>query len=229
MTFVLFLHQVTRAQEEERKRIARELHDDTAQTIAILGRELDEVLRVQQGESPDTTRRLVHARDLATQTLTGIRRFSHELRPPMLDDLGLAAALDALLVEIAQPEGISTRFEVHGEAGRLNAEAELTLYRIAQEAIRNAQKHAASTEILVVLEFSEGSERAVHLSIVDDGIGFELRPLHSQEPPERRSLGLIGMHERAALLAARLEIESAPGRGTRIDVTYPSGEGGAHP
>ena len=217
----LLLHRATRAQEEERKRIARELHDDTAQDLATLRRELDEVLRQNDAPSPELAGRLVHACDLAADALSSIRRFSHDLRPPMLDDLGLAPALDSLLAAATSVKGTTGRFQVKGKARRLHAEAELTLYRIAQEAIRNAEKHAAPTSIEVTLAFLP---KEVRLSVVDDGVGFNPQQLRRRDRGKSEGLGIIGMQERAALLGAQLDIDSAPGGGTRVVATCPIGD-----
>lgn len=212
-----FLQQVTRAQEEERKRIARELHDDTAQTIALLRRELDEALRIEGPFDGEAAARVAHARDLATQTLLGVRRFSQDLRPPMLDDLGLVAALEALVTEIAAQEDVAARLEVEGGIQRLDPEVELTLYRVAQEALRNAGKHARASTILARLEFQPD---AVRLTVQDDGRGFDAQALLESNPAERGCLGLVGMQERAGLLGADLTIESTPGVGTHVTMTY---------
>lgn len=212
------LHEVTRAQEEERGRIARELHDEVAQDMAMLRRELDELLREECAASPYASRRLNRARDVAAQSLTDIRSFIHDLRPPMLEDLGLAAALEALVNDLVRTTGISGRLGVTGEVQRLDPEAELSLYRIAQEAIRNARKHAKAGNVDVTLIFGEGE---VRLGIADDGVGFDRDRFRRGDDPQPDSLGLIGMQERATLLGASLDIDSTPGHGTRVVTTYP--------
>lgn len=214
-----FVHQVTMAQEEERKRIARELHDETAQNLALLRRELQESIRAQPEAGSETGRRLGRAYDLAGETLQGVRRFTSNLRPPVLDDLGMVPALETLVSEMTLETGGATPLEVSGTPRRLEPEAELMLFRIVQEALRNAQKHARATRIAVSVRFNEAS---VDIAVSDNGKGFDTTGVSSVGSSEGH-LGLAGMQERAGLLGADMGVESQPGRGTKVWLHYPTG------
>lgn len=209
-----YARQVTQAQEEERKRIARELHDDTAQALVLVARGLDAVSD-SGGRLPKAAMaRLEEVRSLAQRTLSNVRRFSRDLRPPVLDDLGLVPALEWLASEMSPRTATRVSVRVHGEPRRLAADAELNLFRIAQEALRNVEKHAAASEALVEVVFADGR---VEFSVSDNGRGFELS--QRQIPPRRARLGLLGMEERAELLGGNLDVRSRPGEGTRVSVT----------
>jgi len=199
--------QVLTAQEEERKRIARELHDDTAQALTsvlvrlrLLERSLEDE-RLQRG--------LAELRDLTGATLEGVRRMAIDLRPPMLDDLGLEAALQSHVQDFSQRWPIRATF-ASSRLGRLPAEVELVLYRIVQEALSNVAKHANASRALVRLT---GRGRALRLLVEDDGCGFDVEATrHSRES----GLGLFGMEERLALVSGTLRVESVVGEGTRV-------------
>jgi len=199
--------QVLTAQEEERKRIARELHDDTAQALTsvlvrlrLLERSLEDE-RLQRG--------LAELRDLTGATLEGVRRMAIDLRPPMLDDLGLEAALQSHVQDFSQRWPIRATF-ASSRLGRLPTEVELVLYRIVQEALSNVAKHANASRALVRLT---GRGRALRLLVEDDGCGFDVEATrHSRES----GLGLFGMEERLALVSGTLRVESVVGEGTRV-------------
>ncbi len=199
--------QVLTAQEEERKRIARELHDDTAQALtSVLVR-----LRLLERSLEDERlgRRLGELRDLTGATLEGVRRLAIDLRPPMLDDLGLEAALQSLVQDFSQRWPVKATF-TSGRLGRLPTVVELVLYRIVQEALSNVAKHANASRVVVGLS---RKGRALRLLVEDDGCGFDVEAIkHSRES----GLGLFGMEERLALVGGTLEVESAAGGGTRV-------------
>jgi len=210
-----YLQQVTRAQEEERKRIARELHDETVQDLVVISRQLDKITSSEAlwEVSLEVVRGLKKQIEAAVQ---GMRRFSHDLRPSVLDDLGLLSALELLADEL-EKEGIAASFKVIGEARRLVPDAEVMLFRIAQEAVRNIRRHAQASAAELVIEFRDAR---IRLSIRDSGKGFGL----PQRPVDLASLGkfgLAGMHERARLLGGNLTLESSPGKGTMITVEVP--------
>jgi len=210
-----YLQQVTRAQEEERKRVARELHDETLQSLIVISRQLEKIISSDAlwEESLEDVRDLKKRIETAVQE---IRRFSHDLRPTVLDDLGLLPALE-LLADDLEKEGITTSFKVIGEVGRLVPEVEVMLFRIAQEAVRNIWRHAQASAAELVIEFRDAR---VSLSIRDNGKGCIL----SQRPRDLArlgKLGLAGMHERARLLGGSLTFESRPGKGTMITVEVP--------
>jgi len=208
---------VLQAQEEERKRIARELHDETAQSLSMLLTHLDLV----EPHIPDNADQLrqgfVRIEALARRTLDETRTLSHDLRPSILDDAGLVAALQWVGAEYEQ----TYRIAVHVEGPRdgndaVGAEVKMALFRIAQEALQNSVKHSGATSATIVLEFAGGMVRLV---IADDGKGFD--PGRVPAPTREGRLGLYGMHERAELLGGTLTIKTAPGQGTRVEVEIP--------
>ena len=212
-----YIAEITKAQEEERKRIARELHDETAQDLATLLLDF-EAITESKGQSPETHIQLMdQLRERAESIMEGVRRFSHELRPGILDQLGLLPALEWLVDDINVSYGIDARMEVIGTERRFLPEVELALFRIAQEAFRNIQKHAQASKMEVVVEFSEGKMR---MSVSDNGKGFDAGGSLA-ELPRTGKLGLIGMEERARLLGGNLRIQSEPGKGTTIEIEAP--------
>lgn len=210
---------VTRAQEEERKRIARELHDEASQNLVVIRRGLDG-LAGDLGDHPAAAE-LAELGDLAGQTVAGIRRFSRDLRPPTLDELGLASALQQLVAQVRDQGGLAIACRVEGPYRRLPIETELTIFRIGQAALHNVERHAAATAVDVVLSFEPDR---VRLRVVDDGCGFEL-PQNLAELPRLGKLGLLGMRERAQLVGGVLQLHSRPGDGTRVHLEVPVDRG----
>lgn len=206
------------AEEEERKRIARELHDDTAQTLAALLVRL----RVARGaEAPqDRDRLLDELRSELGGALERIRRFARGLRPPALDELGLVPALESHVRGLEESLGAAIRLDADPVGAILSPQAELALYRIAQEALSNAVRHAGARTIEVRIR---GTRSGVELRVRDDGCGF--RPEEVLEG-NGRGLGLFGMQERAAYVGGRVEIRSAPGAGTEVVAEAPLASGG---
>jgi signal transduction histidine kinase len=202
------LGRVVAAQETERRRIARELHDETGQALTsmLLG------LRATEEAKDDETRRaaLASLRELATATLQDVRRLAVELRPRALDDFGLEPALERLIEAFRERSGLEAEFEAR-IGDRLPSEVETALYRIVQEALTNIAKHARATTVSVLVARKSGSVTAV---IEDDGVGFS-----PEEPGE--GLGLVGMRERVELLGGRLALESRPGAGTTVAAEVP--------
>jgi PAS domain S-box-containing protein len=213
-----YLHEITRAQEEERKRIARELHDDTAQLLSSLSRQLDNFARKKHGLAPNE---VLFLRDLQAQLnrgVQGVQRFVQNLRPSLLDDLGLLPALRSLVKDLQEYEGIDTSLEVVGGERRFSPEFESLLFRIVQEALSNIRRHAQASEARVAIDFTGDK---VRLTISDNGRGFELSG-GVDDLPRSGKLGLAGMQERARLLGGTLEVESTPGKGTTMTVEVPS-------
>ena len=207
----------TRAVEEERRRIARELHDDTTQAMIAISRRLD-ALHDLIARSPEQARAyLAETQDLLDQTLTSLRRFSRDLRPAILDDLGLLPALEWLMSELsAETQGkVATRCEVLGEPRRLPPDVELGLFRIAQEAVRNVRKHSGATVATLILQFGPSE---TYLEITDNGRGFQIGRAGASKEIH---LGLVGMEERAKLLGGTCTVQSAPGQGTTVSVSVP--------
>jgi signal transduction histidine kinase len=209
-----YARQVTWAQEEERKRISRELHDEAAQNLVAIRRDLDAVSASSTDRAEPALERL---RALTAQTLAGLRRFSHDLRPPVLDDLGLASATESLVADVQGRSHLVVELAVTGTPQRLPADIELALFRIAQSALHNVEHHAHATRAVVALAFEPDRTR---LAISDDGCGFRL-PADIADLVHTGKLGLVGMYERAQLANGTLQITSAPGDGTRVQVEVP--------
>jgi signal transduction histidine kinase len=205
---------VTWAQEEERKRISRELHDEAAQNLVAIRRGLDTL--ASHLEPDGQPAELQQLRTLTGQTLAGVRRFSRDLRPPILDDLGLVSALESLVDEVSGRTRMAVELTVHGTPDRVAAETELVLFRIGQAALHNIERHAEATRATVDLHLDDD----IRLVITDDGRGFT-PPEVLTELAEGGKLGLLGMRERAHLVGARLDVTSRPGQGTRVTVTVP--------
>jgi len=211
-----YARSITQAQENERKRIARELHDDTIQSLIALSRRM-EALSTSEEVLPDTAARRIRELQEATgEVIKSVRRFSQDLRPSILDDLGLLPTLEELTSELNRQDGLQAEFRVLGEERRLSSEAELMLFRIAQEALNNVRKHAQATRSVTVVELCDS---AIKMTVEDNGKGF--KPPMLNEHPAASKLGLVGMYERARLLGGTLVVDSAPGRGTRVIVNVP--------
>ena len=219
----VLLKKTIAAQEDERKRIARELHDETSQTINALLMDLDAGLA--RYPSDFTRARMDDARTLAARLLEGVHRLILALRPSVLDDLGLSSAIEWFARQQLEPLGVSVNVEVSGSDPRLPRETELALFRVAQEAITNIARHAGAEHVLV--QYSTDDGRAL-IEIEDDGEGFNVDTA-IVEADSMRGLGLAGMRERVSLAGGRIEIESTPGAGTRVLIEVPlAGEERAH-
>lgn len=209
-----YLSEVTKAQEEERKRIARELHDETAQDLATLLLDIEAVTRAAEGPSEQTLGRLENLRNRAEAIMQGIRRLSHELRPDILDHLGLLPALEWLADDMGMSRGVRASVVVLGTPRRLPPEVELLLFRVAQEALSNVRKHSEATHVEVRIEFGP---QHVGLAIADDGRGFVL-PQTLGDFAAAGKLGILGMQERARALGGELSVQSEAGKGTTVSV-----------
>jgi signal transduction histidine kinase len=204
------LRRVVGAQELERRRLARELHDETGQSLTsvLLG-----LRAIEEASTPEETRAtLERARKTVVQTLQDVRRLAVELRPKALDDFGLDPALRRLAEGFSEQTGIHVEVESNVGEERLTNEVETALYRIVQEALTNVVKHARASNVSVLVTLKDASVGAV---IEDDGRGFE------RENVRDAGLGLVGMEERVALLNGSLQIESSEGVGTTIAVDVP--------
>lgn len=207
--------QIINAQEQERKRIARELHDETSQVLTSLLISL--AVLEEAVTAPEAHSRIAETRMLAHQTLRAIRNLSIDLRPSALDDLGLLPALRWYVKEYQQKFPIEVDFDASGFKERLPAEMETALYRIVQESLTNIARHSQARKASVTLYESND---AVYATIQDNGHGFDKEPIQKTQD-NGRGLGLVGMHERAHLLDGNLSIESMPGHGTTIKVCIP--------
>ncbi|HUJ93095.1 MAG TPA: GAF domain-containing protein [Gaiellaceae bacterium] len=205
------LQRVVTAQELERRRLARELHDETGQALTSILLSLSALEEVH--DERELHAAVAEVRELVRSTLQDVRQLAVELRPKVLDDFGLVAALERLTESFGEQTGISVHFQqLLPTAGRLPAEVETALYRIVQESLTNIVKHARATSVSVVLTRKDDS---VSVVVEDDGVGFE--------PARERDggIGLAGMRERVALLGGRLAIESRPGAGTTFVAEVP--------
>lgn len=206
---------VVAAQEAERNRIARELHDDLAQTLLHLGRGLG-AFRDLDGVPPEIVSRAETLRTLSLSTLTLVRDFAHDLRPAALTDLGLAPALARAAAEHGARCGAEVDFSVEGVERRLSPDTEVAAFRIAQEAMRNVEKHAGASHLWVRLQFGSGT---VRFSVEDDGVGIEAAPA---DGPGGDKLGIAGMRERAELEGGSVRIGPRPGGGTAVEAILPA-------
>jgi signal transduction histidine kinase len=213
------LAQVLSAQEDERKRIARELHDDTSQSLTSLMVELKAAEKAR--DIGEIKPRLNELRNLAYQTLQGVHNMSVELRPNALDDLGLVAAIKKYATDFEAKNGVSVDLQV-GQAAtrRFSPEIETAAYRIAQEALANVVRHSGAKHVSIVVDFQESRFKLI---IEDDGKGFSLDEALKKSPEHR--LGLFGMYERASLIGGTLTIESQPGQGTSVFLEVPVAAG----
>jgi len=207
-----YIGAITSAQEDERMRLARELHDDTIQAVIALKQRVQ--LAQKSIKEQNGRQSLKELETLAEQTIENLRRLTRALRPIYLEDLGLVTALEMLTREISQSNPLTVEFQRTGNERRLSREVELSLYRIAQEALNNVVKHSRATHADLSIRYS-GSE--VTLVIKDNGNGF-VAPASPTEFATNGHFGLLGIHERVDLIGARLGIESTQGQGTKIEI-----------
>jgi signal transduction histidine kinase len=206
-----YVRLATDAQEEERKRLARELHDDTVQTLVIAKNELDAL--ANEPPAGDVHVRLRQVEATLSGAIDSVRRFSRDLRPSLLDDLGLVHAIDWLVGDLAGRTGIQAQLRTSGTPRRLSSSEEVALFRIIQEALHNVERHAGASNARVRIHFDDG----VRATVFDDGKGFDATHATARGDPSTR-LGLLGMRERAKLVGARLSIASRPETGSRVAV-----------
>ncbi len=212
-----YIREITRAQEEERKRIARELHDDLAQSLAALCLEIDSMRSQPDRLTGKVIWNLADLRGKVGTIMDLVRRFSQELRPGDLDVVGLVPTLERLTKELNSEGKTCARLKVVGAECRLPAETELALFRITQEALRNVRKHAQATEVMVRIAFAHNR---IKLEVIDNGVGCDL-PRTLGELAGKGKLGLIGMSERASLLHGSFSIKSRSEQGTTITAELP--------
>lgn len=206
-----YVQQVSLAQEAERKRIARELHDETAQALVAVSRNLGDLA------SGNCQLSIKDIQEQVRSILRQVRQFGQQLRPSILDDLGLMPALNWLASDLTKNYNIAADVLVVGKPRQLPPEAELNLFRIAQEALTNVRRHAEANSVGITVEF--GDDRA-KLTVTDNGKGFKL-PARVGDLARDGKLGLAGMQERAQLLGGTLTIDTEPGKGTILTVEVP--------
>jgi two-component system, NarL family, sensor histidine kinase UhpB len=197
-----------RAQEEERARVARDLHDEVNQSLTGLLLRLE---AVREEAPPELAQELDETKGLANQAMRELLSLARQLRPTALDDLGLAAAVAGQVEQVARP-GVEAALSTEGDLSDLDGDVQLVVYRVAQEALANAARHSGAEQIEATLRRVDDG---VELTVADDGRGFAFEQ-------SERGLGIGGMRERALLIGAELTIESRPGRGTTVRLSVPS-------
>jgi two-component system sensor histidine kinase UhpB len=211
-----------RAQEKERQRVARELHDGIGQTLTALGMGIRGLLDTMEKDPPRATRQARQLQELATDGLDDLRHMVSGLHPPQLDDLGLVSALRSLGREVSELGDLSVNVvnEMHGR--KLSPEVRVVLFRIVQEALTNVVRHAQASEVNVHLS-CDGDQ--ILLEIRDNGEGFDEKAVY--QDARHPTLGLLGMAERAALIGGTCQVQSKPGEGTlvRVQAPFPIPEG----
>jgi two-component system sensor histidine kinase UhpB len=204
---------ILQAQEDERQRLARELHDEAAQSLTSL---LVHLRLLERARDPQVAQeRVAELRELTARALEDVRRVALDLRPTILDDLGLGPALEWRVDEFNKQEGVQATFQTRGLDGRLPRAIELVLYRVGQEALSNVIRHAGATQVEVTLQRGEG---AVELAVIDNGDGFDPEAVRRNEG---QRLGLVGMRERVGALGGVLLVDSQRGHGARIVARIP--------
>ena len=211
-----YIGAITHAQEEERARLARELHDQTAQALVALDHR-QQMLRPFVRDDPQAAEMLAEIRKMIADSLADLRRIVRAMRPVYLEELGLAPALKMLSSDLGMATDV--HFSQHGAPRRLRPEEEIALYRIAQEALNNAWQHSAAQDVWLAVDFAA---EHIMISIRDNGQGFSA-PRHASDLPDVAPghFGIMGMYERASLIGAHLQIQAAPGQGAQVIVNMP--------
>lgn len=217
---VELLRAVMSAQEDERKRIARDLHDETSQTLTALLYAIDSAPPVE--ESPEFTPFVDKVRELTVSASDGVHKIMHALRPRMLDQLGLVAAVRLYAQSRLGEMDVDVQIVETGSPRRFNSTVETELFRIVQEAVTNIARHADARHARIAFDFQEG---AVEIEVEDDGVGFDPEQPGTTSDP-RSGLGLISMGERVSIVGGEFAVNSSPGHGTRIHLRVPIKENG---
>jgi PAS domain S-box-containing protein len=213
-----YLSQVLQAQEEERKRLARELHDDTSQQILLLTHGIDNIASQSDNSlSGELRNELDELYELSKQIYQGVKRYAQALRPGILDDLGLVPAIKWLAQEVNNLTGIEVQVKIDAILS-LAPETQLVLFRIVQEALNNVQRHSGASEASITVDCQE---TAIRVTITDNGKGFNL-PQQLSDFASQGKLGLTGMVERIRLVGGGIEVSSQIGKGTKIIVKAPT-------
>ncbi len=213
----VLVNSVIAAQEDERKRIARELHDDTSQ---VLFAQLLRVSAMKLSDNPEIREMAESLEMMFAESMEAVRRLGHELRPPSLDDLGLLEATGALVQRMSERSGIEIAYVTSGVRERLDPAVELVLYRVAQEALTNMWKHAKATRASVSIR---RTDHQVELAVDDNGRGFDINSENASDG-KGLGLGLFGMQERVELVGGNLEIIGNRNPGTRVRASIPLNE-----
>jgi signal transduction histidine kinase len=210
----IYVKLATEAQEEERKRLSRELHDDILQSLVVAKGQIESASSIEQADL--VQHRLVGAQHVLEDAIMNLRRYCRALRPSLLDDLGLVDAVDWLVADLRSRTGLAVDLEATGTAHRLSSRDELLIFRIVQEALHNVERHAHATEARVCLSYGGDSLTA---SVSDNGCGMVQADRRGTS--DQAGLGLRGMEERTKLLGAKLTIVSRVGLGTDLTLEVP--------
>lgn len=206
-----FFKLASEAQENERRRISRDLHDDSLQLLAAVIHQLDGAINAEDEDKAKV--QMVRAKQTITQTTDAIRRYCEALRPLLLDTLGLVASVELIGEELQRNANIKVDFDTQGESRPIRDEDKIHVFRVMQEAFHNIEKHSRATAVRVRWKYSG---KDLEISITDNGIG-----MWNFGPSPARSLGIQGMHERMELVGGKLKIESQPGFGTKVSLQIP--------
>jgi PAS domain S-box-containing protein len=213
-----YVQLITRAQEEERKRLARDLHDDLSSSLLLLIQRLDSAVTGNHTKQSNITKPVLEElRSQTVEALEHVRRYVQNLRPRILDDLGLIASIEWMADDMQKKYGIVTNISISEGEKALPADVQLILFRIAQEALSNIRRHAKATNVEIRLQ---QNEQAIVMTINDNGCGFEI-PKRLEELVGIGHLGIMGMAERAKLLGGSIEIKSTPNKGTSVVTNLP--------
>jgi len=210
------LRAITQSQDEERRRVARELHDETIQNMLAVDRQLELFLSRGDGLKQNVSVSQIH--EMVQETIRGVRQIVRNLRPLVLEDLGLIPAIKSMLSTLDEEEpNLNTHLEISGDTKKLSPDLELALYRIIHEALTNCRRHAEASTVVVDLMYTDGE---VRLQIQDNGRGF-IPPRSIAEFADLGHFGMMGIQERVAALGGEFHINSAPDRGTSLTVVFP--------
>ncbi len=210
-----YIELATEAQEEERKRLSRELHDDILQSLVVAKAQIESASSLEQ---PELGSRLHTAQEVLGEAIVNVRRYCRDLRPSLLDDLGLADAVDWLVCDLRARTGLAVDLTAAGTAQRLSSRDELLIFRIVQEALHNVERHSHATRARVALSYTEDT---LAVSVADNGRGMSQGPGHASRDQPNPGLGLPGMHERTKLLRGTLTIRSPQSKGTELTLEVP--------
>jgi PAS domain S-box-containing protein len=215
-------HQVLQAQEEERKRISRELHDDIAQVLTAISFHLAVLRKEAASSGRDLKKKIVHTQHLVERSVNIVHEFAGQLRPPALDDLGLIPALHSHVKDFARRTGLAVHFTsfTRSQTELLDGDKRTVLYRVVQEALVNVAKHAKASLVTVSIRRLRG---VICMEVKDDGKSFQVQGALSTK--KNKGLGLLGMRERVEMVGGRFAVESLPGKGTTVRAEIPFGNG----
>jgi len=217
-------HQILHAQEEERKRISRELHDVIAQALVGINVHVAALTEGTAAKPKLLERKIANMHRVVEESLDIVHRFARQLRPTMLDDLGLIPALQAFMKGFMEDTGVRTSLKAFGGIETATDAVRTVLYRVAQEALTNVARHAKASQAEVLIQCLDG---CIHMDISDNGLGFKVDGKPGAKKHHR--LGLIGMRERVEMIGGTFSVESAPGQPTTVRVALPAAKPSAKP